>query len=575
MRRDLPALANQKFDLLVIGSGIYGACVAWDAALRGLSVSLIDQGDFGGATSANSLKIIHGGLRYLQDGKPWLMRQMSVERGIWMRIAPHLVHPLACLAPTYARLTRSKSAYTAGLMINDWISFDRNRLADPQKHLPSGQILSREACLARLPGIRPEGITGGALWYDAQIFSSERLLLSIVLAAAQAGAVVANYVQATGFILREQMVCGVKAVDRLSGQALEIQARGVVNCSGAWMDELLLRAGAAPKPRFQRSIAVNLVTRQVLPEPAVGFLSQPVERVNGATTRPRMLFMTPWRGCSITGTLHAPYHGRPEELQVTEETILDFLAEINQAFPGAALHREDVYYAHAGFLPMLGLNPASGAVRLLRESQIHDHQAEDQIDGLISVVGVKYTTARRTAEQAVDLVLRKLGREEIPGRTRTTPVYGGEIADFREFQSQLTRQLPDLEGEALACLAHTYGTGCGEIIDLIAAEPGLGQRISSQAPVLRAAVIQAIRHEMALKLADVVWRRTELASTGRLDDRTLIACAEIMAGELGWDADTKNQEIAEIRAIAGMRAVRAAGSPAAEAQRLPLHESAE
>ncbi|UCC53997.1 MAG: FAD-dependent oxidoreductase, partial [Anaerolineaceae bacterium] len=166
MKRSLQELSNRDYDVLVIGGGIYGACTAWDATLRGLSVALVEKSDFGAATSANSLKIIHGGLRYLQDGNLKLVRSMTKERATWLRIAPHLVHPLPFLMPTYRHFSRSKLALGAALAINDSIGFDRNRHVDPQHRLPNGRTLSRAAALDKMHWIDPEA-TGGAMWYDA------------------------------------------------------------------------------------------------------------------------------------------------------------------------------------------------------------------------------------------------------------------------------------------------------------------------------------------------------------------------------------------------------------------------
>jgi glycerol-3-phosphate dehydrogenase len=229
MKRNLVQLAGKKHDILIIGGGIYGACVAWDAALRGLSVALVDKGDFGCATSANSLKIIHGGLRYLQDANLKLVRRMVSERTIWMQIAPHLVHPMPCLMPTYKKLTRNNIALFTALKISDLIGYDRNRIVDPQKHLPNGHTISRTDCLRLIPEAAANGITGGAIWYDAQMYNSERLLISIILSAAKAGAEVANYVEVTSFLRDDMGVKGVKAKDVLTGQELEIQANLVVN----------------------------------------------------------------------------------------------------------------------------------------------------------------------------------------------------------------------------------------------------------------------------------------------------------------------------------------------------------
>ena len=201
MKRDIAALADREFDLVVVGAGVYGAATAWDASLRGLSVALIDKGDFGSGTSFNSLKTIHGGLRYLQHADFTRMRESVRERRNLMRIAPHLVHPLPFLVPTYrGSLLKTRTVMRAALFINDLVSWDRNELADRQKHLPAGKALTRDACLEMAPGIERDGLTGGVLWYDAQMYNSDRLTLSFVLSAAKEGAVVANYVEATELI---------------------------------------------------------------------------------------------------------------------------------------------------------------------------------------------------------------------------------------------------------------------------------------------------------------------------------------------------------------------------------------
>jgi glycerol-3-phosphate dehydrogenase len=184
MNRNLERLANQTFDVLVIGGGIHGAVATWDAALRGLSVALIERGDFGSATSQNSLKIIHGGLRYLQDGNLPRIRTMARERTTWMKIAPHLVHPLTCLTPTRQKLSRSRLALGVALTANDLLSFDRNHLSDPEKHLANGKLISQRELAHLLPGYDVSTSTGAAVWHDAQIYNTERLLLEFILSAA-------------------------------------------------------------------------------------------------------------------------------------------------------------------------------------------------------------------------------------------------------------------------------------------------------------------------------------------------------------------------------------------------------
>lgn len=188
MKRELEKLSSQTFDVLVVGGGIHGALAVWDATLRGLSAALIERSDFGSATSQNSLKIIHGGLRYLQDGNPFRIRTMARERTTWMRIAPHLVHPLTCLMPTREKLSRSRLAMGVALAVNDLLSFDRNRSMDVGKHLPAGSVIPRQELSRLLPGYPLNDSTGAAVWHDAQIHNSERLLLEFLLSADREGA---------------------------------------------------------------------------------------------------------------------------------------------------------------------------------------------------------------------------------------------------------------------------------------------------------------------------------------------------------------------------------------------------
>jgi len=552
MKRDLARLVDQTFDLVVIGGGIHGACVAWDAALRGLSVALVEQRDFGHATSANSLKIIHGGLRYVQDANLGRVRTMLEERSTWLRIAPHLVHVLPCLMPTFDQLSRSKAALSVALAINELMAYGRNEPADWQRRFPPGRIISRSECLSLLPGLAPTGVTGGAVWHDAQIYNSERLLLSLVLSAAEAGAAVANYVQATGFIYERENVGGVKAKDVLSGQEVEIRGRVVVNSTGAWTDAILrLLGGHALAPRFPLSIAMNLVTRQILPDYAVGLPARLAGKDGAGNGREpsQMLFIVPWRNYSLIGTVHRPYTGAPEAFTVPEALIEDMLIAVNRAYPPAELQRDDVCHVHAGFLPTTPGHGSAGRVKLMREGRVHDHLREDHIGGLITVVGVKYTTARKVAEKAVNLAVERLGRRARPCQTQGVPIWGGQIDRFDDFRARaITTRSLGLVPQTMDHLAYSYGSEYGQILDYVEEDPAWGQALTASTPIIRAEIVHAIRAEMARTLADVILRRTELGAGGRPDDACLQACADLMAAELGWEPARTNQEIANVLA---------------------------
>ncbi len=547
MERNLQQFSNRIFDVLVVGGGIHGAIAAWDAALRGLSVGLIERGDFGSATSQNSLKVIHGGLRYLRDGNLMRIRMMARERTTWMRIAPHLVHPLPCITPTYPKLSRGRLAMSLALKLNDMLSFDHNRLQDRDHFLPPGRVISKEECARLLPGLDINGQTGGATWYDAQMFNSERLLLEYVLSADQAGAAVANYVEVTGFLKQGERVTGVQVRDIVSGRRFDIQSKVILNCAGAWIDGLLKTLGErVVRPHFNTSIALNLVIRQVWSDYAVGLPSQPSLRKEAghSNRRSQILFIVPWRDVSIIGTWHIPWPQSPDEFHLTDELLQDFVHEVNTAHPGLGLSLEHIQHVHWGFLPMEGTGKQDEQVNLVREGAVIDHQAEVGVAGLISVLGVKYTTARAIAEQAIDLAVRKLGSAGLVCQTCSTPLVGGKIEHFQDYLSQAQAQAPQgIDPEIVEHLVYTYGSEHRCLLKYIADQPGLGKRVDPNRPVTRAEVVHAVQREMAQTLGDVIYRRTELGATGLPTRATLQICAELMGEYLDWDVSRQPREI--------------------------------
>ncbi|HVC31237.1 MAG TPA: FAD-dependent oxidoreductase, partial [Steroidobacteraceae bacterium] len=225
MRRNVTRLSSRPYDLLVVGGGIYGACAAWEGALRGLEVALIEAADFGGATSSNSLRTLHGGLRHLQRLDLKRMRESIRERREWLRLAPHLARPLRFVLPTHGQGLRGPLVMRAALGINDIVSADRNRGVREDRRLPRGALLSEMEARAALRGIELQGCNGAAAWYDAVCHDTERLLISVIKAAADAGAHVANYVRATGLLAHHSRIRGVHARDELSGREMELRAR--------------------------------------------------------------------------------------------------------------------------------------------------------------------------------------------------------------------------------------------------------------------------------------------------------------------------------------------------------------
>lgn len=540
MQRDLRQLADTRFDVLVVGAGFYGVTTAWDAAQRGLSVAIIDKADFGGATSFNNLKTLHGGLRSLQSLNFHQARLFIRERRALARIAPHLVRPLPFVITTTRHPRRSKLLMRLGLALSDAVARDRNEgLPDPGKHLPPTRILSAEEALRLNPVVSAEGVTGGALWYDYQMESTDRVTLSFLLTAVDAGAVAANYVRATSLLLDGGRVAGVMAEDRLGGAAFPVRAAAVVNAAGPWAASLLDALPAAgrgsPPPRLSR--AMNVVIRKVIDDHACGGFAQG-----------RYLFMVPWRDVAIIGTSHDPHDGSADGLRITRWDLEAFLKDARLAFPHAQLSSSDVHLVHRGLLPMESGDASH--VRLVKESRVVDH-AQHGVPGLVSMFGVRYTTARHTAEQAVDAVFRALGHATPPPcRTAETPLHGASIVHMGDFLSAAAPgEVGDISAETLRRIARTYGTGYDSVLRIARNAPVLAQPLGRGCSVIGAEILYAAKQEMAFTLADAMIRRTEAGAAGHPGTDALEHAATIMAKAHGWNAARTRSEIEDVESF--------------------------
>jgi glycerol-3-phosphate dehydrogenase len=536
MKRDPRQLTYKAFDVLVIGAGVYGAAIAWDAALRGLSVALVDKGDFGSRTSANSLKILHGGLRYLQQMDLKRMRESIRARRHFCSIAPHMVRVLPCIMPTYGELKRGKFALSLALRLNDWVGYDRNWGLDRSLRLPEGKILSKEECLSMLLGVRAEGLTGAGLWYDCQMIHPERLTLSMILSAVQAGACAVNYLEMRSLLTNHNKVAGIAAHDVLTGQDVKVRAKVVVNATGPWVNQILKSAKSSFEPvRWPMTRAMNLLVKRSLTNDVAAGVYKPGGQA---------LFITPWKGCSLVGTMHTPFNGNVERPDVAWSEIQDFVREINLAYPGAQLSKDDVLGYNSGLLPGAPDSRNSSAVRLLKQYQILDHCERDGMDGLITVISVKYTMALDVAKKTVRHVLKKLRCPALPSIIDDYYIVGGDIQDINIYkQKQIEKNLYHLGPESICHLIELYGNEYGSIVEQYAEAKDAFEQLIPGSRVRRFEIIHAVREESAAKLSDVILRRTDLAAKGYPGDKCLEAAAQIMARELKWSPTRQEKEI--------------------------------
>jgi len=546
VKRDLKKLAGKKYDVLVVGCGVYGAFAAREAALRGLSVAVIDRNDFCGATSANSLKIIHGGLRYLQQFDVVRLLESAQERRNLMRIAPHLVHPLPSAMPTRGLMMRSKPVMFLGMLLNDFLTGDRNQYADPEKIIPAGRIVSRDEFRRIVPGLEDERFNGAAVWHDACAYNTERLVVIAVKDAVKSGAVAANYAEAVRFARDGRKVTGVVVKDGFTGEEVTISAELVINNTGPWTNEVLsLLEEDVTMPVPGLALELNFVLkRSLLGRHAVGLSGY---RQNDA--KERLLFFVPWHGVTMAGTYCRLHAGRMDRVQVMDQDIRTFLEDLNSAFPSAKLTREDILRVHSGVLPIEEGSNLWPEPEPMKHYRIVDHSKDDGIDGLLTVVGVKYTTARDVAEKTIDRVLRKLGKPRGPvSESAVLPLPGGDISDFNGFLKESKAAAPKVLSEATVMnMLYTYGTEHLNILELGKSDSALLKSVGGQSNTIAAEVAYAVREEMAQTLSDVVFRRTDLGATGLPDDQVLKGCAEIMAHECGWDKQRFEKEIGEAR----------------------------
>lgn len=575
MRRNIAALAETEYDVLVIGGGAFGAAAAREATLRGLNVALVERADFGAGSSAECFKMVHGGIRYLQHADIPRLRASCRERTIFLRIAPHLVHPLPIAIPTYGRGQKGRAFLGAGACVYDLLTCDRNiGIRDRARHIRRTQLLSKAELLNIYPHLAAADLTGAVVFEDGQMYNPARLVLAFVKAAVQAGASAANYVEATRMLWDGDRVCGARMRDRLTGDELDVRARLTLNAAGPWADYLLAdetRFGKFVRAPFSRD-AYFIVDRK--PGSPYGLAVQGLSRDKDALLgrANRHLFAAPWRDRTLFGVWHRHFAQFPDEVRIAPEELQSWMTELNTVYPALQLTMDEVSFANCGLVPF-GETATEHELSFGKQSRLIDHRSAHGIGGLVSLVGIRFTTARADAQRALDLLL-----QQWPGRAAAdsanasayAALPGGDIEDFDQFRSQAQRELASHLNEpvsdaSLQALLRNFGTEYREVLTNAAnaTEPVPGTT------TLLGEVRYAIDREMAVRLDDVVMRRTDLAAGRHPGARALRYVAAEMAQRLGWSVQRQEAELAAAQEnLAKHFAKTPSSSPAAG-----LHES--
>jgi glycerol-3-phosphate dehydrogenase len=498
---------TKPWDIIVVGGGATGVGVAIDAASRGYDVLLLEQSDFGKGTSSRSTKLAHGGVRYLEQGNIGLVMEALKERGLLLQNAPHLVHDLAFVVPNYDWW--EAPFYGLGLKLYELLAgkygFGKSRL------------LSREETLERIPTLKTEGLRGGAIYYDGQ-FDDARLLIHMVFTAFEQGATLLNYVEVTGFTNDNQdFVNGILARDAETGQELRASAKVVINATGAFSDRLRQKALPSAAPMIKPSQGIHLVFG---PE----FLQAESAVLVPHTSDGRVLFAIPWHGHTLVGTTDTPIETADLEPVAMEQEIEFVLATAGQYLEKAP-KREDVLSVFAGIRPLVRSSGSIATAALARDHVIHIDSS-----GLMTIAGGKWTTYRHMAEDCVDQAATLAQLPDASCITHHLRIHGFH-ADAKQFG--------DLA---------IYGSDAAEIRKLIRANPILGRKLHPALPYVQAEVIWAVRYEMARTIEDILARRVRaLFLNARAALEMAPTVAELMAGELGWNADFRERQLETFR----------------------------
>ncbi len=535
MDRFIENYNGREYDIIIIGGGISGSAVAYEASARGYSVALIDKCDFGCGTSSATSKLIHGGLRYLRNFEISLVRESLRERRILENIAPNFVYPIGMMMPTYRNLASAKFIMRTGLIMYDMLSYDKKNTWDNTKRIPNHISISKKEALQIEPDINPESLTGGMIFYDCQNISPDRLTLAFLKSAIKNNTNVSNYAEVVDFTYKaEKKISGVWIRDNLSGKKLKINGKIVINCGGPWADIILNKAEKGQSTNhIKRSEGIHIIT------PLLGKGHALLLR----TKKGGHFFVLPWRNHSLIGTTDKEYNGDPDAYKVTKESIEEFIRDINETYAKPYIKYEDIKHAYGGLRPIADTE-TKGTYASSRKYEIHDNR-KDGFEGLVTVEGGKYTTSRNLAVNTVDLIDKKMKRETGPSATDINYLSGCEIKDLLPFIEQMKNTNKDFSKNTIDILARYYGTELEHVLKIAREHKNMALSVNADGEIL-AQVAYAARHEMAKKLMDILLRRTGMGTLGHPGNDVLKKIANIAASELGWAKDRVKEEINEV-----------------------------
>ena len=538
MKREFGKLGDGPFDLLVIVGGIYGAWVAYDAALRGIKVVLVEKKDWAAGTSvartatavqaagtsSASSKLIHGGLRYLEHFRFGLVRKSLEERSLLNRLGPHRVEPLRFVIPIYSDARVGRLRMRIGLSIYD-------RLAGKHRRVARHRSLNKAELLQQFHFLNPRGLKGG-LTYGDSLTDDARLTLEVVDGALQAGAIAVNRARATELLADGPAIVGARVEDGESGASIDIRAAVTANCAGAWSNQLVESVQPSAAPPLRLSKGAHLVLPPLPCDDAFLLISK---RHGG------VVFLIPWYGRTLLGTTDTEFEGNPDRLQVEQASQAYLLAQANHVLKDFPWREADIISSFAGIRTLPGSTGSSSEVT--RELKI-----EEPLPNLLLRAGGKLTSARVDSAKVVDLAMERMGLQRSRSITGDQPLPWCPAGSYQNWlRETLIEGLElGLDEMTVNTCQRRYGARITRLFEILADAPGLSARIVPDAPFCLAEIVHAARHEMARGLEDVLRRRMPLVLVSKLSQETLTLAAGLMGPALGWSDQRKQDEVASL-----------------------------
>jgi len=515
--------AEGVFDLIVIGAGINGLGIARDAAARGLRVAVVEKEDIGSGCSSWSGRLIHGGLRYLEQGDVALVRESLRERELLFRLAPHLVKPVPLMMPVYKHSRRPKWMIRAAMIAYDILSFDKSTVWH--------RTLSRKDTLKRFPKMSDDGLQGSAVFMDGQVVWTERLCAEVTLAAHGEGAEIYTHSKVDGFIEEGGRIAGVMFTDELDETRHALRASLVVNASGPWVDYVL----GDRRPDERRHIG-GAKGSHLIVAPFPGAPSDVVyyeSRADG-----RLVLIIPWGDYIMIGTTDKKFDEDPDLARADQSEMDYLLGEVNQLIPTANLSPSDVLYTYSGVRP-LPYVPDTGEWNVPRSHVIFDHAPARS--GLLSIIGGKLSTYRSLAEDAVDEIFKQLGKKTPACTTRKIKFPGARVADFESYKAELSKTF-GVASSLSERLVSIYGARAGDILALGNSQPELMNVLDPESGAIAAELVFTFENEFCRTLTDALIRRVMVGLNGSCGREVLDEAADILAGRAGWSEARKQAE---------------------------------